>query len=127
MLSARALLSRVSLLATLLSATILLVILAGCGGGGGSGVRLSYQPLNPTVSVQRMLTLTATVTGTKNTAVSWLVVEGDSGGSITQAGVYTAPDMAGTYHVKAVSLADGTVSIVIPIIVQSSSATGSVQ
>jgi chitinase len=33
--------------------------------------------------------------------VRWTVAEGEAGGTITHAGVYTAPDKAGTYHVRA--------------------------
>lgn len=33
--------------------------------------------------------------------VKWTVEEGPLGGSITHAGVYTAPEIPGTYHVKA--------------------------
>ncbi|MBK5275601.1 MAG: hypothetical protein JJE30_11185 [Desulfuromonadales bacterium] len=48
---------------------------------------------------------TATVTGASNTAVIWSVIE-TGGGSVSSAGVYTAPSTAGTYHVKAASVAD---------------------
>jgi len=54
------------------------------------------------------LTFTATVANTTNRAVTWSVQEGAAGGSITTAGVYTAPQSAGTYHVVATSVADGT-------------------
>lgn len=65
-------------------------------------------------------TFTATVRGSSNTAVSWSVVE-PGGGSITQDGVYTAPETPGTYTVKATSQADATASgtarvpVVIPV------------
>jgi polygalacturonase len=52
----------------------------------------------------------ATVTGSANTAVTWSVQEGSAGGSVTSAGVYTAPATAGTYHVVARSQADTTKS-----------------
>ncbi len=52
-------------------------------------------------------TFTATVTGATNTAVTWSVEEiGD--GTVTTAGVYTAPSNSGTYRVIATSVADGT-------------------
>jgi hypothetical protein len=51
-------------------------------------------------------TFSATVTGASNTAVTWSILE-PSGGSITEAGVYTAPDRPGTFTVAAVSQADG--------------------
>jgi hypothetical protein len=33
--------------------------------------------------------------------VRWSVVEGDKGGTITRAGLYTAPGLEGVYHVRA--------------------------
>jgi uncharacterized cupredoxin-like copper-binding protein len=51
----------------------------------------------------------ATVTGSTNQAVTWSVVE-PGGGSITSAGLYTAPSSAGTFHVRAVAAADPAVS-----------------
>jgi N-acetylneuraminic acid mutarotase len=53
-------------------------------------------------------TFTASVTGTTNTAVTWGVQEGAAGGSITTAGIYTAPAGAGTFHVVATSQAENT-------------------
>jgi len=53
---------------------------------------------------------TAIVTGTSNSAVSWAVQEGAAGGSITNTGVYTAPNKSGTFHVIATSQADMTKS-----------------
>lgn len=47
----------------------------------------------------------ATVSGTSNTAVTWAVEE-SGGGSVTQAGVYTAPYASGPFHVAATSVAD---------------------
>ena len=62
----------------------------------------------------------ATVTGATNTGVVWSVQEGSAGGSITISGVYTAPIAAGTFHVVATSVADGTVravaSVYVPVI-----------
>ena len=48
----------------------------------------------------------ATVTGSSNTAVTWSV----TGGSVSSTGLYTAPTTAGTYTVKATSVADTTKS-----------------
>jgi hypothetical protein len=50
-------------------------------------------------------TFTATVAGTNNQAVTWTVVE-SGGGSITAAGLYTAPNSNSTFHVRARSQAD---------------------
>jgi len=49
---------------------------------------------------------TALLAGSVDTRVSWAIVEGAAGGSIDRAGTYTAPAMAGTYHVVAASIAD---------------------
>jgi probable HAF family extracellular repeat protein len=50
-------------------------------------------------------TFMASVTAT-NGSVTWTIQEGSTGGSITNAGLYTAPQVAGTYHVIATSVAD---------------------
>src|SRR5215472_7555551 len=57
------------------------------------------------------------VTGTVNIALSWSVQEGAAGGTITAAGVYTAPAAFGTYHVVVTSQADSTATAMIAIIV----------
>ncbi len=61
---------------------------------------------------------TATVVNASNTAVTWSVVEA-GGGSITQAGVYTAPSLPGTFTVQAVLQADPTkvATIRVPVII----------
>ena len=50
----------------------------------------------------------ATVIGTANTAVTWSVAEGSSGGSVDTQGTYAAPAEPGVYHVLATSQADAT-------------------
>jgi pimeloyl-ACP methyl ester carboxylesterase len=50
----------------------------------------------------------ATVIGTTDTAVTWSVAEGSSGGSVDAQGSYTAPVEPGVYHVLATSHADAT-------------------
>lgn len=108
---------------------ILIVVLAACmaacsGGDGGS-----VMPPEPTVTVSvagvstplnagTARTFTAKVTGTSNSAVTWSVVE-NGGGSITQAGVYTAPAVPGTYTVKAISQANTSASgkAAVPVII----------
>ncbi|NUT56622.1 MAG: hypothetical protein HOQ03_11670, partial [Thermoleophilia bacterium] len=52
------------------------------------------------------LQFTATVTGTSDQRVSWVA----AGGSISASGLYTAGPTAGVFAVRAVSLADPTVS-----------------
>ncbi len=53
---------------------------------------------------------TAVVAATGDTQVTWSIQEGAAGGTITSAGVYTAPAVSGTYHVVATSVADPTKS-----------------
>ncbi|MBI3486752.1 MAG: chitobiase/beta-hexosaminidase C-terminal domain-containing protein [Acidobacteria bacterium] len=48
------------------------------------------------------------LTGTDNKAVTWSVVEAESG-TVTQAGVYTAPSQPGIYHVRATCQADSAI------------------
>jgi uncharacterized protein YjdB len=83
-------------------------------GGTGHAVAVSVSP--PSASVQTGATqqFTATVTGSANTAVTWQVNNVTGGnatvGTITSAGLYTAPNAvpSGSVTVTAVSQADGT-------------------
>ncbi len=88
----------------------LLVAVTGCGGGGTNNVvvpiQVSLSPFTASLNQGETRSFTATVTGTSNTAVNWAVVEGAAGGSITNMGVYTAPNTSGTFHVIATSQAD---------------------
>ncbi len=80
-------------------------------------VEVSINPASVTVPAGGTQTFTATVTGSTNTAVTWSVQEGAAGGTITSAGVYTAPATAGTYHVAATSQAAPTKSAVATVTV----------
>ncbi len=75
---------------------------------GTTGVSVSVTPTAATLPLGGVQTFTATVTGSSNTAVTWSVLEGSTGGTITSSGTYTAPRTAGTYHVVATSSADAT-------------------
>lgn len=55
-------------------------------------------------------TFTAVVAATGDTNVTWSIQEGAAGGTITAAGVYTAPAASGAYRVIATSVADPTLS-----------------
>jgi uncharacterized repeat protein (TIGR03803 family) len=79
-------------------------------GGGSATATFTVLPLVtispstvsvPTGSVQ---SFAATVSG--GGTVAWSVKEGSSGGSITSAGIYTAPAQTGTYHVVATNAAN---------------------
>ncbi len=122
-------------------ATILL-LLSACGAasvtnqapGQGQDVSVVVAPDTANVPAGGQQVFTATVTGTANTAVTWKVQEGASGGSVA-AGTYTAPGSGGTFHVVATSVADptktasATVTVaapVTPVAVSVSPGTGSV-
>lgn len=72
-----------------------------------ASVQIGVSPTMATLNMGATQAFSATVTGSPNTAVTWSVVEAD-GGSITPAGVYTAPARLGTFHVKASSQADSS-------------------
>ncbi len=84
---------------------VLLVVLTGCGGGGTEG--RTTNPIVVLISPSTAdLNQGASQSFTANVAVNWTVQEGAAGGSITNAGVYTAPNKSGTFHVIAISQAD---------------------
>ncbi|NVJ07058.1 chitinase [Myxococcus sp. AM001] len=82
-------------------------------------VEVAISPTSATIPAGGTQAFTATVTGSTNTAVTWSVQEGAEGGTITQAGLYTAPVTGGTYHVVATSQAAPTKSAVATVTVQS--------
>jgi hypothetical protein len=63
------------------------------------------------------VSFSASVAGAADTSVDWSVQEGAAGGTVTPAGLYTAPQDAGTYHVVATSRADRTRSAVAAVTV----------
>ncbi len=71
-------------------------------------IAVSISPQTASVGTAGSLQFTATVTGTtagQSAAVTWSVQE-TGGGSVNSSGRYTAPTIAGTYHVVATSVAD---------------------
>lgn len=73
------------------------------------GAAYAY-PASDTIATGGRVSFKAIVIGAINQAVTWSVIEA-GGGSVTSEGVYTAPSNAGTYHVKATSVADASKSI----------------
>ena len=73
----------------------IILISSGCGGGStappSTVITVTVSAPQSTVAVSKTLTFTATVTGTTNTTVTWSVSGGASNGTISSAGVYTAP------------------------------------
>ncbi len=102
-----------------------LITLSGCGTTGANtaasssssstsgAVTVTVSPAQP-MATGGSQQFTATVTGTSNTAVTWTA----SGGTVTSAGLFTAPAAAGSYTITATSMADSaakgsvTVSVV---------------
>ena len=100
--------------------------MAACGGvdpaappsqGGAStgpastGVVVTLYPPSASVDACQTADFGASVTGTTSQDIVWTVKEGASGGTVTTAGVYTAPSAPGTYHVVAASAADSTKAV----------------
>jgi hypothetical protein len=97
-----------------------LAAIAACGaapsGAGAAGpterapasVVVILAPLAAQLAPGGTITFTASVTGSVDTGVVWSVQEGATGGSVSAAGVYRAPAVAGTYHVVAASHADAS-------------------
>ena len=86
-------------------------------------VTVTVAPTTATVAVGGSQAFTCAVTGSADTACTWSVREGASGGSVTSAGVYTAPQTAGTYHVVARSHADSNRSATATVTVTASQTT----
>lgn len=70
-------------------------------------VAVTVNPKTASLQVGQSLAFSATVSGAKVKTVTWSVDE-VQGGSISATGVYTAPALAGTYHVRATSVADAS-------------------
>ncbi len=90
-----------------------------------SGVKVSISPTIATLATGGTQAFTATVTGTTNSAVSWLVngiAGGNSSiGTVTATGVYTAPKTlptAGMVTVSARSQADNTTTATASVTIQ---------
>lgn len=96
------------------------LLLAACGGDSGDQggavpppppppvVQVSIAPADVEIVPAAIQQFACTVTGSTNTQCNWRVQEGAAGGTISAAGLYTAPAATGTYHVIAASAADPT-------------------
>jgi uncharacterized repeat protein (TIGR03803 family) len=91
----------------------------------GGAVTVTLSPQTAIVPVAGSQTLSAAVTGTTNTSISWAVQEGQTGGTVTSTGTstaaYIAPQTTGTFHVIATSQADSSATAVATITVVPSS------
>jgi hypothetical protein len=72
---------------------------------GAAPVAVAVAPPLPAVLPLSATTLTATVSGSTDTAVTWRVRE-PGGGTVDTGGSYTAPSRSGIYHVVATAHAD---------------------
>jgi hypothetical protein len=82
---------------------------AGCTSDAPETISVALSPASVTLAPGATQQFTATVTGTQRTAVTW-TVEPVSCGSVSTAGLYTAPSAEGTCTVRATSQADGSKS-----------------
>ena len=110
------------------------LLLTACGGGSDSAsphppppppppsMSITVVPSTATLREAASQSFSAMVTGSSNTAVTWSVMEGASGGAITTQGLYTAPQASGTYHVSATSQADTSKSATATVTVTTSAA-----
>jgi len=71
-----------------------------------TGVTVAINPTTASVKTGATFQFSASVVGSTNTAVTWTT----TGGTVSSTGLYTAPATAGTYTVKATSVADSTKS-----------------
>ncbi|AIE84878.1 calcium-binding outer membrane-like protein [Fimbriimonas ginsengisoli Gsoil 348] len=80
---------------------------------------VTVSPTTTTMVTGTQRTFTATVTGPKNKAVAWTAPDG---GTVTSAGLFTAPNSPGTYRVVVTSTADprssatATITVVAPTV-----------
>src|SRR6478735_6259823 len=83
----------------------------GTSNSGGSGSQpmtkgVAITPKNGKVAPSGKLQFSAVVTGLSDNAVKWTIQEGNDGGTINADGLYTAPDVSGTFHINVESTSD---------------------
>lgn len=71
-----------------------------------SQISVAISPSSASLQTGGQQQFNASVSGTSNTAVTWSA----SGGTVSSAGLYTAPSTPGTYKLMATSIADSTKS-----------------
>jgi hypothetical protein len=92
---------------------------AACSAPGepALSVAVTVTPNPATVVVRQTQAFAAHVTGSPNTQVNWSVQEGATGGSVSPAGLYTAPTSPGLYHLVAAPVAEPQLSTTVPVTV----------
>jgi len=76
--------------------------------GAAQSLAVTVSPPAAQVTTSGTVAFAAEVTGSAIGDVTWTVQEGATGGSVSTAGLYTAPSGAGTFHVVATAAADPT-------------------
>ncbi|HVG17797.1 MAG TPA: fibronectin type III domain-containing protein [Blastocatellia bacterium] len=74
--------------------------------GAGTGTVISISPVKASVRAGDTIQFTAIITGAKNENINWSA----TGGVVSNAGLYSAPSVAGTYIVKATAASDASIS-----------------
>lgn len=87
-------------------------------GDGDAEITVSISPKTVTVGTSKTVGFLATVTGTDDQSVTWSVVE-NGGGTVSDIGLYTAPQEPGTFHVRVSSVADPSVKATATVNVKS--------
>lgn len=92
---------------------VCLALDTGCAGTdtgspatASTQIQVAISPSTATVPPSQGIDFIVSISGTSNTAATWSVEEGTSGGGVTQSGHYTAPPAAGLFHVVVRSAAD---------------------
>ncbi|MCA1826741.1 MAG: Ig-like domain-containing protein [Myxococcales bacterium] len=91
-----------------------------------AAVSISIDPTSVSLHPGGTQQFTATVSNAADTSATWSVSEGTAGGSVSSAGLYTAPAIAGAYHVVATSRADATKTATAAITVTPAASTVSI-
>jgi hypothetical protein len=106
-----------------LSVAVVALVTIACGGPASvtpapittGTARVTVQPPAAQTAPGSTVSFSAAVAGVVDLGVSWSVQEGPAGGSIDDAGHYTAPATPGTYHVVATSIAEPSAASVAPV------------
>jgi peptidoglycan/xylan/chitin deacetylase (PgdA/CDA1 family) len=86
--------------------------------GAATSVAVQVSPKDASVDAGGAVQFASAVTGSTTVRVTWSIQEGSpSGGTISTAGLYTAPGGSGTFHVVATAVADPTKSGVAAVVV----------
>lgn len=104
------------------------LVIFGCGGGGGPAPgSVTINPKSSTLTLSDTKVFSASVVGSPGVGVNWTVTEGAAGGTVSNTGLYTAPNSPGVFHVVATSQADSAKFATATVTVQAGSASGNVQ